>query len=82
MSAKWLRSWPSTVLTTTLLAGCATGLSEPLPVLRPVCPPLVQYDRDFQKRAAEELSKLPPASALAVFMNDYVKLRDACRAMK
>jgi hypothetical protein len=63
-------------------AGRATGLSEPLPVLRPVCPLLVQYDRDFQRRAADELAKLPPGSALAVFMNDYVKLRDACRALE
>jgi hypothetical protein len=82
MSAKWLRSWPSTVLTTTLLAGCATGLSEPVAVVRPLCPPLIRYDRDFQKRAAEELAKLPPGSALPVFLNDYVKLRDACRAVK
>jgi hypothetical protein len=66
----------------TLLAGCATGLSEPLPVLRPVCPPLVKYTPDFQRRAAEELSQLPPGSALAVFMNDYVKLRDACRGLE
>jgi hypothetical protein len=67
---------------TTLLGGCATGLSEPLPVLRPVCPPVVQYDRDLQRRAWEELAKLPPGPALAVFMNDYVKLRDACRALE
>ena len=65
----------------TLLAGCETGRSE-APVVRLTCPPLVTYDKDFQKRAGEELKALPPHSATQDIVTDYSKLRDACRNIK
>jgi hypothetical protein len=61
-----------------LLAGCAMGVSEPLTVARTACPPLVQYDRDLQRRAAEDTSR--GRARLFSERNDYIKLRDACRA--
>ncbi len=36
-----------------------------------ICPPTVDYRREFQARAAEELAQLPEASAIAEMMSDY-----------
>lgn len=46
----------------------ATGLA--------VCPPVVEYSRVFQARAAAELAKLPTGSAVIQMMSDYVVMRD------
>ena len=43
------------------------------------CPPLVQYSAETQRRAADELEKLPKNSALAQMITDYGKTRKACR---
>ena len=45
------------------MSGCATGVSEPR--VATVCPPVVEYTREFQARAAEELGMLPEGSAIA-----------------
>lgn len=51
------------------LTGCATGASEPRAVN--VCPPVVEYSREFQARAADELDLLPEESAIAEMLSDY-----------
>lgn len=62
------------------LTGCATVGSDPSK--RAVCPPVVEYGREFQARAAEEVALLPPGSAVVHMLSDYVVLRtqaSACR---
>ena len=62
------------VIATSLLSGCATVGSEPGVV--PICPPLVEYDRDLQARAAAELALLPEKSAIAEVLSDHAVLRE------
>lgn len=67
-------------IATISLTGCATVATEPRIVT--VCPPLVEYSREFQARAAEELGVLPDRSAIAEMLADYSVMRDqvwACR---
>ena len=63
-----------------LLTACATGGSE-LRVV-PVCPPVVEYSREFQARAAHELDLLPESSAIAEMLSDYAVMRDQARACR
>jgi|TARA_R110002124_G_scaffold145433_2_gene310671 hypothetical protein len=35
-----------------------------------VCPPVVEYDQEFQARAAEEVVLLPDRSAIAAMLAD------------
>lgn len=46
------------------------------------CPPLIQYSAETQRKAADELEKLPDDSAIARMIGDYKKTRDACRITK
>lgn len=62
---------------TSLLTGCATGGSDG-GALR-VCPPVVEYSREVQAQAAEELALLPENSAIAEIMADYVMMREQAR---
>ena len=64
-------------IATNLLTGCATGVSEPR--IATVCPPVVEYTREFQARAAEELRLLPDGSAIAEMMSDYAVIREQAR---
>jgi len=59
------------------LTACATATSEPL--MATVCPPVVEYSRKFQARAADELDLLPEGSAIAAMLADYAVLRDQAR---
>lgn len=43
------------------------------------CPPVVEYSREFQARAAEELALLPENSVLADMLSDYAVMRDQAR---
>lgn len=61
-----------------LLNGCAMVGSEPHGAT--VCPPVVDYSREFQVRAAEELPRLPKGSAIAEMLADYVVMREQARA--
>ena len=54
------------------------GGSEPRIVT--VCPPVVDYSREFQARAAEELDLLPEGVAIAQMLADYSVMRDQARA--
>lgn len=63
---------------TSLLTGCATVASEPR--VATVCPPVVQYSRDLQARAAEELVQLPHGSVIGEMLSDYEVMRQQARA--
>jgi len=41
---------------------------------------VVEYDREFQARAAGELYLLPEKSAIAEMLSDYAVMRDQARA--
>ena len=43
---------------------------------RRACPPVVEYSREFQARAAMELALLPDASAIAEMLSDYTVMRE------
>lgn len=62
------------VLATIWLSGCATVVSDG--VAFRICPPVVEYSREFQGRAAEEVALLPESSAIAVMLSDYAVMRD------
>jgi hypothetical protein len=42
----------------------------------------VEYSREFQVRAAEELALLPEGSAIAEMLADYAVMREQARACK
>ena len=66
------------VIATSLLSGCATvGSDPPIDI---VCPPVVQYNREAQARAAEELATLPEGSAIAEMLSDYAVMREQMSA--
>jgi len=67
-------------IATSLLTGCATAGSEPR--IATVCPPVVEYTREFQGRAADELDLLPEGSAIAEMLSDYAVMRDQARACR
>lgn len=43
------------------------------------CPPVVDYNREFQARAAEELALLPEGSMIAEMLSDYAVMREQAR---
>lgn len=63
-----------------LLAACATATSELR--MATVCPPVVEYSREFQARAADELDLLPEDSAIAEMLANYSVIRDQARACR
>ncbi len=77
-SAAWPRPHlAGPVLATSLLAACATATSERA---TGTCPPLPAYDADLRAKAADELSLLPPNSAIEQLLRDYAVLREQLRA--
>ena len=64
-------------LATIWLSGCATVASD-VGVLE-ACPPVVEYSREFQARAAEELALLPEGSAVEEMLADYAVMREQAR---
>lgn len=66
------------VLATISLTGCATVRSEDGRLA--TCLPVVEYGREFQARAADELVLLPEGSAVEAMMNDYAVMRAQARA--
>lgn len=50
------------------------------PRVTTVCPPVVEYSRDLQARAADELDLLPEGPAIAEMLADYGVMRDQARA--
>ena len=55
------------------LTGCATGSSEQRSAS--VCPPVVEYTREEQRRAADEVDTLPKSSVIVDWLADYMVLR-------
>jgi len=74
----WRRRLAVLVIATSLLTGCATAGFEAGGVA--ACPPVVEYSREFQARAAEEMAMLPDGSALVEMMGDYAVTREQARA--
>lgn len=68
------------VLATIWLSGCATVSSDGSGP--GACPPVVEYSREFQAWAAEELALLPEGSAVAEMLADYAVMRDQARACR
>lgn len=60
--------------TAMLLTACDPGSSSV--VVQIVCPHITKYDTATQNRALAEYQRLPPDSALRLFIGDYKRLRD------
>ncbi|MCK9553950.1 hypothetical protein [Aquamicrobium sp.] len=73
----WMRRLAVLATATSLLTGCATVGSDADRL--GACPPVVEYSREFQARAAEELALLPENSVLADMLSDYAVMRDQAR---
>jgi len=43
------------------------------------CPPVVEYSREVQARAADELASLPDGSVVVEMMGDYAVMRNQGR---
>ncbi|CUH17467.1 hypothetical protein JSE7799_00392 [Jannaschia seosinensis] len=76
----WMRRLAVLAIATSLLSGCATDGSESGRLA--ACPPVVEYGREFQARAAEELGMLPQGSSIAEMLSDYAVVRDQLRACR
>ena len=74
----WTRRLVVLAVAATLLTACATGSSEPRTVA--VCPPVVEYSREFQARTAEEVELLPEGSVIVEMLGDYAVMREQARA--
>lgn len=70
----WMLRLAVLAIAANLLTACATAGSEPRVVS--VCPPVVEYSREFQARAADELDLLPEGSAIAEMLSDYAVMRE------
>lgn len=70
----WRRRRVVLVLATIWLSGCATVSSDGSGP--GACPPVVDYNGEFQARAAEELVLLPEGSAIEEMLSDYAVVRE------
>ena len=73
----WKRRQAVLVIAMSWLTGCATAGFDANGAS--ACPPAVEYTRDFQSRAAEELALLPDGSAVVEMMADYAVMREQAR---
>jgi uncharacterized protein YceK len=76
----WKRRRAALVIATSFLSGCATVSSDVDG--HGACPPVVDYSREFQARAAEELALLPEGAAIAELLSDYSVMRDQARVCR
>lgn len=44
-----------------------------------MCPPVVEYSREFQAQAAEEMALLPEGSTVVEMLRDYALMREQTR---
>ncbi len=65
------------LLATIWLSGCATGASD-LAGLG-ACPTVVEYSREFQAQAAEEVALLPEGSSVVAMLSEYAVMREQGR---
>lgn len=73
----WKRRLAVLAIATSLLSGCATVGSEGGESR--ACPPVVEYSREFQASAGEELAMLPDGSDVVEMMADYAVMREQAR---
>jgi hypothetical protein len=66
------------VIAMSWLKGSATAGFETVGVA--ACPPVVEYSREFQAQAAEEMASLPESSAIVEMLSDYPVMRVQARA--
>ncbi len=66
------------VIAASLLSGCATVGSEAGWLA--TCPPVVEYSREVQAGAADEIEVLTDGSAIAEMLSDYAVMRQQARA--
>lgn len=76
----WKQQLAALAIVTSLLSGCATDGSDGAAHL--VCPPVVEYSRELQAKAAEDLASLPEGSAIAEMLADYAVMREQVRACR
>ncbi len=74
----WRRRLAVLAIGASSLTGCATVGSDGSGPW--VCPPVVEYSRELQARAAEELELLPNGSAVVEMMSDYAVMREQARS--
>ncbi|NQW11170.1 MAG: hypothetical protein HQ481_15000 [Alphaproteobacteria bacterium] len=75
-----MRRLAALVIAAISLTGCATVASDDR--VATVCPPVVEYTREFQARAADEIDLLPESSAIAEMLADYSVMREQARACR
>jgi len=76
----WRRRLVVLAITTSLLSGCGTVRSKDGRLA--TCPPVVEYGREFQARAADELALLPEGSVIAEMLADYAVMREQARTCR
>lgn len=67
----FVRRWMLPVIAVSLLTACATANSDPACV----CPPIRKYDREFQKKLAEEVEAAPAGAIFPLALQDYALVR-------
>lgn len=67
------------VIMTLFLAGCGTSTNQAINIAVNQCPSLKKYTKEQMLKALSEIQKLPSETQISVLLNDYSKLRDACR---
>lgn len=67
------------VIMTFLLAGCATSTNQAISIVVNQCPSLKKYTKEQMLQALSEIKNLPSETQVIILLNDYSKLRDACR---
>lgn len=73
----WKQQLAALAIVTSLLSGCATGGSDGSGP--GACPPVFEYSRELQSRAAEDLALLPDGSAIIKMMGNYAVMREQTR---
>jgi len=74
----WRRRLVVLAIATNWLTGCAAVSFETGGV--GACPPVVEYSKELQAQAAEELGLLPDGSAVVGMIADYTVMREQARA--
>lgn len=70
----WKRQLAVLAIATSLLSGCATVGSETGAF--GTCAPVIEYSREFQARAAEEMALAPKVSAIAEMLVNSEVMRE------
>lgn len=73
----WKQQLAALAIVTSLLSGCATVRCEDGKLA--TCMPVVEYGREFQLRASEELARLPEVSMIGEMVSDYAVMRYQAR---